>query len=331
MVLGEGVMKKGFVIFLFLLGVFSFMNENTYEQNVRIGVLFDEEDERFKKLYRKEIEAYSNHGREVTIMDEVNGRLSNMNQEAFFFKQNYDVLIVYLTRQENASEIISKCIKASIPCIFLNQQPREEEMKKYEGKIAYVGVDIYQFGRMQGEIVAQLEDKGDLNHDGVLQYLMVGSDFGSEEMEYRTRYCIEQYYQVSGNQVEEMRGLYKKNESDQVQQDVVHVLAEYEKEIEVIFCNDDFYAFEIVQAIRESGRVVGEDIYLVGVDAFEKTLELVSENEMSGTVLKDYKKQVEKAIDVAIQVSNDEKMYSYYWMDHVKITPLNVKEFIQER
>ena len=41
-------------------------------------------------------------------------------------------------------------------------------------------------------------------------------------------------------------------------------------------------------AIEAAGRKVGEDIYLVGVDALPEAIDLIKEGNMTGTVLNDH-------------------------------------------
>ena len=51
------------------------------------------------------------------------------------------------------------------------------------------------------------------------------------------------------------------------QQLVANSLSQYGDDVEVVFCNNDAMALGALQSIEAAGRTVGEDIYLVGVDA----------------------------------------------------------------
>ena len=74
------------------------------------------------------------------------------------------------------------------------------------------------------------------------------------------------------------------------------------------------------QAIVDAGRVVGEDIYLVGVDALDECQQMVADGTMTGTVLNDHIGQSHTAADVALQMAAGEKAEKYYWVDYVKVT-----------
>ena len=72
-------------------------------------------------------------------------------------------------------------------------------------------------------------------------------------------------------------------------------------------------------AILTAGRVVGKDIYLLGVDALEEAVQLVKDGEMTGTVLNDHIGQSHAAVDVAVKLLNGEDIDNYYWVDYVKV------------
>ena len=73
------------------------------------------------------------------------------------------------------------------------------------------------------------------------------------------------------------------------------------------------------QAILQAGRVVGEDIYLLGVDALDECQEMVKAGTMTGTVLNDHIGQSHAAVDVAVQLLKGEEIQNYYWVNYVKV------------
>ena len=66
-------------------------------------------------------------------------------------------------------------------------------------------------------------------------------------------------------------------------------------------------------------RKVGEDIYLLGVDALEEAVQLVKDGEMTGTVLNDHIGQSHAAVDAAVKLLNGEAVENYYIIDYVKV------------
>ncbi|MBO4818690.1 MAG: LacI family transcriptional regulator, partial [Firmicutes bacterium] len=67
------------------------------------------------------------------------------------------------------------------------------------------------------------------------------------------------------------------------------------------------------------GRKVGQDIYLVGVDALEECQQMVKAGTMTGTVLNDHVGQSHTAVDAAIKALNGEALENWYWVDYVKV------------
>jgi hypothetical protein len=92
-----------------------------------------------------------------------------------------------------------------------------------------------------------------------------------------------------------------------------------EDRIDVVIGNNDGMAMGALTAIQTAGRVIGEDIYLVGVDALPEAVELIKEGEMTGTVLNDHIGQSHAAVDVAVKLLNGEDIENYYWVDYVKV------------
>lgn len=306
----------------------------TAAKEVNVGVSIYKFDDNFMTLYRQEIESYfeSLNTEEVkynvTIQDGKNDMAEQTAQIDNFIAQDYDVLIINLVQSTSAATIIDKCEEAGKPCIFINREPSEEDMAKYPGHITYVGADARQSGKFQGEMIAELDNKGDINGDGKLQYVMVVGDPENVDAKYRTEFSISQYMETSGLEVEkidEQRGDWDQAKGQEI---VANALAgERGADIEVVFCNNDGMALGAVQAIQAAGRVVGEDIYLVGVDALPEAVDLVSTGGMTGTVLNDHIGQSHAAVDAAIAAVNGETLEPYSWVDYVKVTPANAADF----
>ena len=78
-------------------------------------------------------------------------------------------------------------------------------------------------------------------------------------------------------------------------------------------------ALAAAAAIEAAGRKVGEDIYLLGVDALDECQEMVKAGTMTGTVLNDHIGQSHKAVDVTVAALNGEAIDNYYWVDYLKV------------
>ena len=295
-----------------------------------VGVAIYKFDDNFMTLYRQEIEAYfktletDTVKYNVTVVDGKNDMAEQTNQIDTFITQKMDVIICNLVQTSSAEVIIDKVVAADIPLILINREPLGENGdESYEGilnnpNVCYVGADARQSGTYQGEMVLALDNKGDINGDGVVKYVMVVGDPENPDAQYRTEYSIKALTDA-GVQVEclvENVGNWDQAKGNEI---VAAALAQYGDEIEVVFCNNDGMALGAAQAIADAGRTVGTDIYLLGVDALTECQEMVKEGTMTGTVLNDHIGQSHAAVDAAIAALNGETLQNYYWVNYVKV------------
>ena len=292
---------------------------------VKVGIAIYKFDDNFMTLYRTELERYFTEELsndqvtyEVTVVDGKNDQAEQTNQIQTFIADGVDVIIANLVQSSAAESVINLCKDADIPVVFINREPTSEDLDLWD-KIAYVGADARQSGTFQGEIINELDNKGDINGDGKVSYVMVIGDPENVDAQYRTEFSIKALTD-SGMEVEEL--VAQRGDWDQAkgQEIVAAALTQYGEEVEVVFCNNDAMALGAYQAIEANGRVVGEDIYLVGVDALDEAVELVNEGKMTGTVLNDSINQAHTAADVAVKAVLGEALEKNYTVDYVKVT-----------
>ncbi len=296
----------------------------------KVGVAIYQYNDNFMTLYRNEIADYfktletDTVKYDVTFVDGKNSMDEQSNQIDTFITQGMDVIICNLVQTSSAEVIIDKVVGADIPLVLINREPLGDNGdESYEGildnpTVCYVGADARQSGTYQGEIVLSLEDKGDINGDGTVKYIMIMGDVENPDAQYRTEFSVKALTDA-GVTVE---CLYQDTAAwDQTkgQELVANALTQFGTDIEVVFCNNDGMALGAAQALKDAGRVVGEDVYLLGVDALTECVEMVGNGEMTGTVLNDHIGQSHAAVDVAIKALNGEAMDNYYWVNYVKV------------
>ncbi len=296
----------------------------------KVGVAIYQYNDNFMTLYRQEIENYfktletDTVKYEVTMVDGKNDMGEQSNQIDTFITQKMDVIICNLVQTSSAEVIIDKVVAAGIPLVLINREPLGDNGdESYPGiidnpTVCYVGADARQSGTYQGEIVLSLPNKGDINGDGVVSYVMVMGDPENPDAQYRTEYSIKALTDA-GVQVKELVKDVGNWDQTKGQEIVASALVKYGNDVEVVFCNNDGMALGAAAAIDAAGRKVGEDIYLLGVDALDECQEMVQKGTMTGTVLNDHIGQSHKAVDVAIQALNGEPIDNYYWVDYVKV------------
>lgn len=296
-----------------------------------VGVAIYQFNDNFMTLYRNEIENYFKTKEtdsvkyNVQIVDGKNDMAEQSNQVDSFITQGMDVIILNLVQTSSADSIIDKVVGAGIPLVLINREPLGDNGdESYAGildnpTVCYVGADARQSGTYQGEIVAELDNKGDINGDGVISYLMIEGDPENPDAQYRTQYSIKAL-EDAGLKVEKVDDQIGNWDQTKGQEICANALSQYGDKIEVVFCNNDAMALGAATAIKAAGRTVGTDIYLLGVDALDECVEMVNNGEMTGTVLNDANGQAHTAVDTAITLLEGGSIENYYWVDYVKVT-----------
>ena len=300
-------------------------------QGGKVGVCIYKFDDAFMTTYRNALqEILEGKGYEVTIVDGNNDQAKQNEQINTFITQGVDALIINPVMTSAADTIIAAVQQADVPTVLINREPTAEQMAAYN-KLVYVGCDAAQSGTFQGEIILETENKGDINGDGKVSYIMIQGDPENIDAQLRTEYSVKAL-KDAGMEVEELdlqRGDWDRNKGQEIAQ---NDLAKFGDQIEVVFCNNDDMAIGALQAIQAAGRTVNKDIYLVGVDALDAALNEVVNGNLTGTVLNDAQSQASQAVasmeDLLGGKTFAEGEQSIY-VDYVKVTPENASEFIK--
>ena len=316
-------MKKILALVMALLVVMVCGVATAEQAAPKIGIAIYQFADNFMTLYRTELVRYLTEdcgipAENITVMDGKNDQAEQTNQIDGFIADNVDVMILNLVQSTSAATVVQKADAAGIPVVFINREPSEEDMKLSDN-ICYVGADARQSGTFQGEIIAETENHGDFNGNGVVDYVMIMGDPENVDAKYRTEFSIKALEDagLKTNELYKQRGDWDQTKGQEL---AATALTQFGNDVDVIFCNNDAMALGAYQAIVDAGRTVGEDIYLVGVDALDEVQEMVKEGKVTGTVLNDHIGQSHTAADAAIKAANGETLEKYYWVDYVKVT-----------
>ena len=295
-----------------------------------VGVCIYKFDDAFMTTYRNALEEIlESKGYKPLTVDGNNDQSKQNEQINTFITQGVDALIINPCMTSAADSIIATVKAAGIPTVLINREPTAEQMSAYD-KLVYVGCDARQSGTMQGELILDTPNKGDINGDGKISYIMIQGDPENIDAQYRTEFSVKALTDA-GMEVEQLdlqRGDWDREKGQTI---CANDLAQYGDQIEVVFCNNDDMAIGALQSIQAAGRKVNEDIYLVGVDALDAALNEVSNGNMTGTVLNDAVGQATEAVNQmeallggATFSSGSQSVY----VNYVKVTPDNVGDFM---
>ena len=301
----------------------------------KVGISIYKFDDNFMTLYRTELVRYLTEdlgfkAENVVVQDGKGDQAEQTNQIQNFITQKYDVLILNLVQASSAPEITDMCKEAGIPVVYINREPDATEEERWESEglnATYVGCDARQSGTYQGEEILETANKGDINSDGKVSYIMIQGDPENVDAQYRTEFSVKALTDA-GMEVEELlkqRGDWDQAKAQQIAQDALN---QYGDKIEVIFCNNDAMARGALQAIEAAGRKVNEDIYLVGVDALTEAVQNVIDGKQTGTVFNNHFAQAQAASDIAVKFLSGEKVDAVNMVNYEKVTKDNAQEIL---
>ncbi|MCI8300190.1 MAG: substrate-binding domain-containing protein [Lachnospiraceae bacterium] len=300
-----------------------------------VGVCIYQFSDNFMTLFRGELENYlieKGFAKEnIKIVDGANDQATQSGQIDNFITEGVDVMIVNPVNSSSAETITDKVVGAGIPLVYINREPDEAEEKRWEENnwdVTYVGCDASQSGTFQGELISDLGlDKVDLNGNGKIDYVMIEGDPENIDAKLRTKFSVKAL-EEAGLEVNCLDDQVGNWDQATAQQLVANSLSQHGTDIEVVFCNNDAMALGALQSIETEGRKVGEDIFLVGVDALSEALENVIAGKMTGTVFNDHFSQSHTAAEAAINFIAGTGNEKYIGCDYVKVTQENAQSIL---
>lgn len=273
------------------------------------------------------------------LVDSKNSQPDQNEQVDGFIAERVDALLVNPVDRTAAGVIIDKAQAADIPVVFLNREPLEGDMQKWD-KVYYVGAQAKESGTMSGQLLAdywKAHPEADKNGDGVLQYAMLKGEPGHQDAELRTTFSI-QAIEDAGIKVEKLAEDTAKWDRVKGQEKMAAFLETYGDRIEAVLANNDDMALGAIKALKAAGYFKGDKYMpVVGVDATEPAVKALKDGTMLGTVLNDAANQGKAAVMLAAVLARDEAPTrdnvgfditdgQYIWISYKKITKDNVDE-----
>lgn len=305
-------------VLLFLFG-FCACSRETSMKLPKIGVCFqDRQNSIYQSSQQTLLSSLESAGFEVTAADGKNDQTKQIRQITDFLDQSYDLLIIEPVMTSASEDILAKLQSANTPAVFINREPESGVLEQWS-RTCYVGCDAIQPGLLQGRIIGNTSNQGDFNGDGIISYGIISGPEDHIDAQLRSQYCAKEltFGVLETALLTTGYGDWTKESGQRI---CAQMLSQYGKDLEVIFCGNDAMALGAIQAIADGGRVVGENLCLVGVDATQDAVQMVQDGKLTGTVCIDYQHQIEQ-IAVAVQaLLSDQPVQSRYYTDCQIIT-----------
>ncbi len=300
----------------------------------KVGVFIYQFSDNFMSLYMEELKSYlvelGFSEENIAFYDGINKQDVQEEQILQAIDGGVDAIIVNPVNTSSSGNITDMAVNGGVPLVYINREPGASDEASWEDnklEVTYVGCDSRQSGTYQGEIITALGmDTVDLNGDGVIQYYMIEGDPENIDSEYRTEYSVKAL-EDAGWKVECLCDEVGNYHQATAQQLVQKALTQ-NPGVEVIFCNNDAMALGALESVEAAGMKVGEDVFLVGVDALDEALQCVVSGDMTGTVFNDHISQSHSAADAVVNYLTGAGNDYYIGCNYVKVTDENAEEIL---
>lgn len=293
------------------------------DRSQHVGICFRDCDDVLTAQYRQSLEAVlTDAGYTVTVMDAGNDQSRQDRQVAELIEKKTDILILEPVMTSALDSVVEQAREGDVPVVLVNRQPEDAVLESWD-RLCFVGYDAAQPGLLQGQLVEALPQKGDLNGDGVLAYAVIAGPEDHLDARLRTQSCTQALPQDQCLAVE-----YGDWTREDARRRCAKLLAEYGKDIEVIFCNSDELALGAMDAIADGGRTVGENVYLYGIDGQRQALFLIRSGDLTGTVSLDVSAQIENVVSAVQDLLRGDIPQKVSYVNHIAVDANNVEDYI---
>lgn len=287
----------------------------------QVGVCFRDCDDPVTQQYRQDLEqALMDAGYAVTVMDAGNDQSKQDRQVAELIKDKVDALILEPVMISALDSIAQQTQEKALPVVFVNREPEVA----WENA-CYVGCDADQPGILQ----ARMALEGDLNGDGILSYAYISGPEFHLDAGLRSDGCAQEL-SYAGVQAECLALEHTDWTREKGKLRCAAVLAQYGKDVEVIFCASEELALGAIEAIKDGGRTVGENVYLYGIGGQRQSLMLIRSGDLSGTVSEDIPAQTDRVLQTMQALLAGQPPEEKGYVNYIAIDQTNVEDYIAD-
>ena len=252
-------------------------------------------------------------GFQVKLMDAKNDQTRQTEQVADLLKEGATLLVIEPVIADAAIDTARLLMEKNIPAVFIgNKSVSALEMWN---RLSFVGSAEDQLGALQGEIILQTQNRGDLNEDGQVSCLVITGPEEDGVAQRQAKDCVDALV-AEGLIVDQIDTSWGEWTIDSGRMRCAKALSQLGKDIEVVICGNEEITLGALEAIKTGGWQVGSDYYLVGVGAEEK----LQNNELTGTVVYDFPQMAQQVLSVAQKHINGETPEKEFYVNLETVT-----------
>lgn len=330
-------MKKGLLILITLL----LSSCNTSYQHLPLFI-YDMNDP-YMANFAQQIKDESQGKYIIDQYDASNSQIIQ-NEQIESAMADQKVLIINPVDRLSVFSVIQKAQLEENKIIFFNREPLNSDLNQYK-EAYYVGADAKQSAQLQAELIMDLFgsasslNEQDLNHDNIIQAVILKGEQGHQDAEARTEYVVKTLEDAGyGIQILDTAiSNWDQNEAKSATLNWFNSLSG----IELIISNNDAMALGAIDALVElklledtnnDGEIDrSEDPWLpvVGIDGLDEAVESITNGYLYGTIVNDSQTMAEVIVELSELLLNNGDLSQlsvpivdgkYIWIDYQKLT-----------
>ena len=189
------------------------------------------------------------------------GQLSVMKDQ---IRSGANVIMISPISTSNCTEGVETAHTDNIPCIAVNNE--------FNGADMFVGPNSYEEGRQAGDWANEKMKSG--------KAVIIMGLAGTDVVKNRTNGFIDATKDSEIEIVDQQNADWDRNKA----KDVCATFLKTYDDLKIVFCNNDVMALGAVEAIKEAGLKLNEDIFVIGADGTDEAYESIKNGELSATI-----------------------------------------------
>lgn len=254
---------------------------------------------------------FTEAGFQVTVLDAKNDQTRQTEQIKTLLKEEPALLVIEPVITDAVQDTVTLLSEKNIPAVFIGDKPVLQQWSK----ACYVASAQDRLGQLQGQILLQTANRGDLNEDGQVSCLVITGPEDDVVANTQAQSCIDTLI-AEGMIIDQMDTSWGEWTQASGTARCAKALSQFGKDIEVIICGNEAITLGAVEAVETGGWQIGKDYYIVGVGAEEK----LHTGHMTGTVVCDQEKLAQQVLSAAQSLINGGAVEREYYVNYRTVT-----------
>lgn len=235
--------------------------------------------------------------------NDTEGQLANMKDQV---RQGVDLIMASPITTSNCTEAVENAHNDNIPTVAVNNE--------FNGADMFIGPDSYN----EGVVAADWADEN--IGDGECAIIMGLA--GTDVVKNRTGGFTDRLEELGSSitVVDSQNADWDRNTA----KDVAATMMKTYPDLKIICCNNDVMAMGAVEAVKESGKTLNEDIFVIGMDGTDEAYESIRAGELSATVSMFPFYEAQMAEECVARILLGQEMPSVIWTPAMVTDATNV-------